>query len=468
MRYIFVCLLVIVLGCSSKQDRDLTFIGGRIVNPSSGYVTLEHNDEIIDTIPLDAQNNFRYEFFQDEESIYTFKHYPESQNLYLKPGDSTVLRVNTLEFDESLSFGGNSSEENNFLINMFLLNEHDNDLILSYYKISPQRFVEETDSIMNLRFQNFYNLRLDSDFTPFFENIAENTIKYEHYDMRERYAFLMKKYVPNKFEEFPEDYFDYRKEVNFNDQDLVSNFSYMRFLDNYLRNKSIEFCETENRDCFDLNDHQNLKRRLNIVHELFDNEYLKSNFFDRLIRRGIVFSRTEKQLDETLAIIQRFDLPALDKEELHYLTSIQNKYLVGRDLKHLKLRTPGLDTVQLHEISEDNPTVIHTWSALSYKSKKNNLKKIKELRKKYPEFNFISANLDYQNPSLWKNALKRFDFPHLTELQVISDVPNNTYGFFKNYLNRVYIINKNYVLTSNSLSLFDPKLESQILEVLNQ
>lgn len=468
MKYFFLCLLMLSIGCSSEQDKELTFIGGQVVNPNSNYVTLEHNDKVIDTIPLDNQNNFGYEFSQDKESVYTFKHYPERQSVYLKPGDSTVLRVNTLEFDESLSFGGSSSTENNFLIDMFLLNEQDNDLILSYYKISPEQFIEKTDSIRNLRLQKFEKLKKDLEFTPYFKNIAESTIEYEHYDMRERYAFLIKKYVPKKFEEFPDDFFDYRSKVNFNDTDLVSNFSYMRFLDNYLRNKSIEICETENRDCFDLNDHQNLKRRLNLVHELFENDYLKSNFFNRLIRREIVFSQTEEQLEETLSIIEKFDIASLDKEELHQLTHIQSKYLIGKSLKNMSLRTPGMDTIELHDISKSKPTVMYTWSALSFDSKKNNLNKIKELREKYPEINFISVNLDFQNPGLWRNALKGFNSPSQTEFQVIPDVPSNTYGFFRNYLNRAYIIDKNYTLANNSLSLFDPKLESYILAVLNQ
>ena len=468
MKYFFLFLLLASLGCSSDRNDDSTFIGGRIVNPNSNYIILEHNDSLIDTIPLDSNNNFSYKLSQKDESVYTFQHYPESQNIYLKPGDSAVFRVNTLEFDESLSFGGSSSVENNFLIDMFLLNEQDNDLILSYYKISPQEFIQKTDSILNLRFKNLQKLSENSKFTPYFQNIAENSIVYEHYDMRERYAFLMKKYVPSKFEEFPGEYFNYRNKVNFNDSSLISNFSYMRFLDNYLRNKSIEICETENRDCFDLNDHQNLKRRLNLVHEMFDNEYLKTNFFNRFIRREIVFSQTEKQLEETLAIISKFNLSARAEEELHQLTKIQSKYLVGKDLSNMSLRTTGMDTIQLKQISNNKPTIMHTWSALSFEGKKTNLKKINELREEYPEFNFISVNLDYQNPGLWRNAMKRINHTYLTEFQLVSDMPGNTYGFFKNYLNRVYVTDKNNILTNNSLSLFDPKLENHIVSVLNQ
>ena len=54
--------------------------------------------------------------------MYTFSHV-EFQVFYLNPGDSLMLRVNTLEFDESLSFTGMGSKGNNLLIDLFLLNE---------------------------------------------------------------------------------------------------------------------------------------------------------------------------------------------------------------------------------------------------------------------------------------------------------------------------------------------------------
>jgi len=468
MRYILFSLVIFFIGCSSEHTRDKTYVGGRIVNPNSSYIILEHNDDFIDTLTLDANHNFSYEFDQDDESVYSFVHYPESQSIYLQPGDSTVLRVNTLEFDESLTFGGSSSKENNFLIDMFLLNEKDNDLILSYYKISPQDFIHKTDSILSIRLEELEKLKAESNFTPYFQDLAEKTIRYEYFDMKERYAFLMKKYVPAKYKEFPEDYFNYREEVNFNDSSLVSNFSYMRFLDNYLRNKSIVVCETENRDCFDLNNHQNLKRRLNLVLELFENDHLKRNFFNRFIRREIVFSQTEEQLQETLNIIEKFDLKAIDEEELHQLIDIQSKYLIGRNLKDLKLKTPENKIVELKNISNGKPILLHTWSALSFESKKNNLGKIDDLIEKYPEIDFVSINLDFQNPQLWDNALKRFDYDLDSEFQIVSDAPHNTYGFFKNYLNRVYLVNKNYEIINNSLSLYDPKLESQVLSLLDR
>lgn len=462
MKYSLVLVLLMCVGCTPDSKSDYSFIGGRIVNPNINYVTLEHNNQVIDTIRLDPNHNFAYTFKQDKESIYTFTHHPESQTIYLKPGDSSVFRLNTMEFDESLTFGGDSSEENNFLINMFLLNEQDNDLILSYYKLSPDEFITKTDSLRALRLKKFEDLNAEMNFSQYFQNIARSSINYEHYDMKERYAFLIKKYIPERFDELPDTYFDYRSLVDFNDEGLLSNFSYMRFLDNYLRNKSIEVCEEDNRDCYDLNNHQNLKKRLNLVHELFEHDYLKTNFFNRLIRRQIVFSKTKSQLDETLSIIEKFEIPDLDEQELHHLTKIQSHYLIGSSLKNHKFRATSSDTVLYKDICRNRPSLVYTWSSLSLDLKRKYLKKIEELKKEYPEYNFISVNLDFQNKRLWSTGLKQLNYDYGTEFQLISDTPAHRFNFYRNYLNKVYVVDSSSTILENSLSLNDPRLETYL------
>jgi hypothetical protein len=217
-----------------------------------------------------------------------------------------------------------------------------------------------------------------------------------------------------------------------------------------------------------LNDHKNLKRRLNLVHELFENDYLKTNFFNRLIRREIVFSQTKAQLEETLSIIQKFDRPTLDEKELHQLTAIQSQYLIGSSMKDSRFKSTSLDTLSFRSLAQGQPVVLYTWSALSFDAKKSNLKKIDELREKYPKVKFLSINLDFQNGALWQNALKQLDSKYNTEFQIISDAPFSRYSFFRNYLNKVYVVDQSFMITDNSLSLNDPKLENHILSLLNR
>ena len=58
--------------------------------------------------------------------------------MYLEPGDSIMLRVNTLKFDESLTYTGKGSAKNNFLTELFLLNEAADQQIVSFYRLEPE------------------------------------------------------------------------------------------------------------------------------------------------------------------------------------------------------------------------------------------------------------------------------------------------------------------------------------------
>ena len=65
-------------------------------------------------------------------NLYIFKHGIEHQQVFLEPGDSVNVFVNTKDFDESLTYHGNGAKKNNFLIRSFLKNEKDE---LKSYKI---------------------------------------------------------------------------------------------------------------------------------------------------------------------------------------------------------------------------------------------------------------------------------------------------------------------------------------------
>lgn len=118
---LFVCSLTACKKESSKSND--TYFGGLIVNPTSDYVVLLKRDVVIDTFYLDNKNKFGGKLVDAEKGLYVFKHPPENQILYLEPGDSTLLLLNTLEFDESLTFSGSGAAKSNFLNKMYLLNQ---------------------------------------------------------------------------------------------------------------------------------------------------------------------------------------------------------------------------------------------------------------------------------------------------------------------------------------------------------
>ncbi|MBT3872702.1 MAG: hypothetical protein HOF75_08760, partial [Flavobacteriaceae bacterium] len=117
-----ICLIII--SCKNKEDGVplFTYVGGEIINPKEDYVIFYKDEQFLDSVKLDANNNFIYKAKNIKQGLYSFSH-KEYQVFYLKPSDSLMLRVNTLTFDESLSYTGVGAERNNFLMEMFLHNE---------------------------------------------------------------------------------------------------------------------------------------------------------------------------------------------------------------------------------------------------------------------------------------------------------------------------------------------------------
>ena len=109
-----------ILSCNNWNESPSlsTYVGGEIINPKGDYVYLLKDDQLLDSVTLDSNNKFLFETKNIYAGLYTFSHV-EFQVFYLNPGDSLMLRVNTLDFDESLSFTGTGSKNNNLLIELF-------------------------------------------------------------------------------------------------------------------------------------------------------------------------------------------------------------------------------------------------------------------------------------------------------------------------------------------------------------
>ena len=116
-RFLFFLLVVLIVSCGVKErDSSSVFFAGEIVNPTNDKVVLYRGDEPLDTAYLDQFNRFTIELDSVVEGLHHFQHHPEEQYVYLEKGDSIQLRLNTINFDESLVFSGTGEEINNFIV----------------------------------------------------------------------------------------------------------------------------------------------------------------------------------------------------------------------------------------------------------------------------------------------------------------------------------------------------------------
>lgn len=464
-------LLVMVLLFSCKGDKPLTddiYFGGLIINPTSKFVVLFKKDVVVDTFYLDDNNKFGGQLVDAEKGLYVFKHPPENQIMYLEPGDSTLVLINTLDFDESLTFSGNGAAKSNFLNKMYLLNQENNELILKYYKLDPAEFAHKSDSIRDYRISQLEKWNSRSHFSEEFYELAQATINYEYYHLRERYAFLIRKHSPESIDELPPGFHDYRSEISFNDEQLEDYYVYLNLLDDYIRTLSLEYCadnNIQNEDCYDLSNYDNIKRRIVLADSLIENPRIKNNFLDRLSAQGIIYSKTRDDLVAILKLLEEIEYSGNRIEDLRQMAGIQNALLPGRELGELRLLNTSRDTVKVKEIST-RPKITYHWSVNSRRHHKWQYKIIEDLRFKYPEIDFIGVNIDSNQFTEWENTIKTQNLKSKYEFKLNVLTINEV--LLKNYLNKMFFLDAKGKVIRGDVQLNSLDYESKILEFLNE
>ena len=459
--------MILFAGCKGDSERpEKIFVGGQINNPETDYVILSKENQTIDTLYLDKNNQFGKDYKNLESGIYTFKHPPENQIMYMEPGDSIIIWLNTLSFDQSLNFSGEGAEKSNFLLDMFLKNQENNDLILTYYKIAPEKFARITDSIKNERLETLNQLEQKNEFSQQFINIAEASINYEYYDLRERYQFLIEKYYKEVANEIPESFNDYREKINFNDERLQDYYLYTNLIDDYLRSRSIEDCsdlDKKNKKCYDLNSFQNIERRILLIDSITDLEPLKNEFLDRLAAQSITMAEKKSRIDSILNLLEKIDYSNL--EEARNLAKIHEAYFVGNSLKNFKAENTQGEIINYGDII-NKPTITYAWSIYSPAHHRWQHQIIKNLKNKYPELDFIGVNIDMGEREEWLRTIETFGYDKDTEYQIAKrEASKETY---KKYLNKVLFLDSNATIVRGDIQLRNPNFEEEILEFLNK
>ena len=468
MLYRFITFLgtfLLICGCNySKSNDDSIYIGGQIQNPETDYIVLSRTNEPLDTLYLNRKNQFGKRYEDLSEGIYVFRHIPESQIMYVEPGDSILIYVNTMDFDNTLNFSGKGSEKSSFLLDMFLKNQKDNNLILRYYKIPPEDFAVITDSIKEKRIEDLELLSERVDFSEEFMAIARSSIDYEYYDLRERYSLLIHKYYKKLADDFPESFFKYRNDINFNDSRLEDYYVYTNLIDDYLKNKSIQRCtqdEENHPDCFNLNSFKNMARRMELIDSISTLRTLKNEFIDRLAQQSITKAENEDRIDSILRLLKRIEYSKYN--EAVDLADMQKKYFKGASLNEIKIINSTGELLTYKDVLT-KPSVSYAWSLYAPAHHRWQHKIIDDLKQKYPAIEFIGVNLDMGEREEWLRTLETFNYDKDAEFQIANRSSSKL--SYKKYLNKVFLINPDGTIAVGDTQFGTPEFEAELQKFL--
>ncbi|EAR00375.1 TlpA family protein disulfide reductase [Maribacter sp. HTCC2170] len=426
--------LFILAGCNeSKKSSSSVFFSGEIVNPSSKHVVLFKGDVVIDSSALDENNMFSFKFDSIEDGLYHFNHDPEYQYVFLEKGDSLLIRLNTVDFDESLVYSGTGEEINNFMMEIFLANEGEKTLIDDYYSLNSKDFSRRIDSLQRMKIDLLNELKLESQLSEKQLQIAEANIIYNYAIFKERYPFRHKKVSKKKeVPKLSKGFYAYRNELTYNNKDLTYLRPYYEYMVNHFGNLSYMSCShgCDIKDKMAKNHLHFNKHKLKLIDSLVEEKELKDNLF-RNVAIDYLLKVHDSEANNKI-FIEVFH--ALSGNNRH-IDEIDGLYEGIKSIQPNK-RIPNIEVsnfdgekVSLQRIAKDNKTVFYFWSGANKKHLEDMSNRVIELRQKRPDYNFVGINVRTKSDE-WKslaqvhgfedsNQYRAEDFEELTRALII-------------------------------------------------
>ncbi|GGX30640.1 hypothetical protein [Aquimarina muelleri] len=454
-----------MFSCSTpeKSNRKYTYFGGEIVNPNTNYVILSKNSDYDDTIFLDRNNRFMHKIENQEEGLYYFKHNPENQVILLEKGDSILIRLNTLEFDESLVFTGDGAAKNNFLIDLFLQDEIEREeLRRTDFRLSTSLFKKKQDSLLNLKLITYKKLVKRNNLSNLAKKITQASLIFDYYTRHELY--FNRRYEIggiNATKRLSTSFFSYRNKINFNDEELKRSYSFHRFLNYYFINASLS--NYANKLSKYNNQSGSTLYKLDLIDSMIKHPYIKNNLLRRFTTNFLLDSKNDYESDKVLKHYQKISSNKKSKMELKNLARSISKLRPNKIIPNQDLITSKGETVKLSSLFKKPITALYFWSMESKDHYVKAHKKTAYLSTIYPNIDFIAINTDSEQEKNWLKTIKRhrynldyeyeFKYPKCSSEELVI-----------HYRNKVILVNQEGKIINPNTDLFASLFEKQLMQ----
>ncbi|SFD05600.1 TlpA family protein disulfide reductase [Algibacter pectinivorans] len=473
MKFYFTILFISVTLFSCKKNNEepalnIAYLGGEIINPNTNYIVLSKDETILDTVYLDGKNRFLYKIDNLNKGIYTFRHGGEYQLVLLEPEDSLLFRLNTLDFDESLVYSGKGDDKNNYFINEYIENEKEEKYIIKICQLNGEDFQKKADSLKDFKAERLNRFVEKNDPSDLFLKIAHANIDYKYYLSKEVYPFVH--VGENKaalLKSLPKNFYNYRKEINYNDSFLTNHHGYNKFLRYNLSNLSLKTHDDHEKNaCFDKKSLCFNLDRLKLIDSLIINPEVKDDLLYHFTIGYLAKSKNIEYNKELLKTYLSISKSEKGKERMLRFTSSVNNLKNGDKLPNIKIF--GYDDSEYRlNAKVYAPTVLCFWSFKYFDHFKESHYKIKELKVKYPEINFISINMDGKNIEKSKNLLKGNGFYSPNEyLFKNPEVASNVLAIYP--MTKTILVDKNNKIVNSNTNMFSVNFEEQLLGLINR
>tara|TARA_B100000287_G_C20650006_1_gene786517 strand:+ start:136 stop:1008 length:873 start_codon:yes stop_codon:yes gene_type:complete len=199
---------------------------GKILNNTSDSISIYKDNNMIYESVVDVDGLFNITIDTITSGLYTFYHEPEFQYIIIDENDNLKIRLNTLDFDESLVYTGKGSSKNNFLMDVFLRSENDELEINSKLDLAFDTFKNLVDSLYNKQMNSFKLFKENNILSNSSKEIINTAILYPY--ISKFHSYIIRNNIE---EEIQKDLFiNYQNEISY-DLDALAYFKpYIDFL----------------------------------------------------------------------------------------------------------------------------------------------------------------------------------------------------------------------------------------------
>lgn len=455
---IFFCVLFLFSCQKSFDDSNyIAYFGGEIINPQSNEILFMKDGKVIDTIFLDKKNRFLHKFDSLAPGLYTFQHAPEYQYIYFDKNDSLMIRLNSLDFDNSLAFCGRGDQKNNFLIDQFLKNQSDFSSLYVLLEKDYKQYNKSIDSIYNIRQSEYLKRKTEIKWSDNFDVFAKASVDFNYYHKKELYPVVHHFKTNNKvYDSLPSNYYDFRKNINFNNNEFANFSPFIKYITSMLNNISY----VRNKHNFDELSLENNIYKLNATDSIISNQHIKNMVLNNI---AFMYLLEDQNMYNNKKFIDRYLELSTDKEQQlavkNIYDAVQN-LKVGNKLPNVSLINENFSAFPLNKITNNKVTVIFFWTTNANSHLVAVHKKIKKYKDEFPNVNFVGINVNDSKEN-WLKSIQVNDLHSNTELYS-SDFQEIRKKWVITKIHRTIILNEDGSIKNAFANVFDANFANQL------
>ena len=303
-------LLILLLFFSCKSDNTTVF-SGKILNNTSDSISIYKDNNMIYESVVDVDGLFNITIDTITSGLYTFYHEPEFQYIIIDENDNLQIRLNTLDFDESLVYTGKGSSKNNFLMDVFLRSENDELEINSKLDLAFDTFKNLVDSLYNKQMNSFKLFKENNIISNSSKEIINTAILYPY--ISKFHSYIIRNNIE---EEIQKDLFiNYQNEISY-DLDALAYFKpYIDFLYLHIYNNVKIKKDYENSLDFNI-------QRLSYTDKIIKSKLVKSRVL-RFHAFGFILQRQDDVINKTF--LKAFFEISKDKKVNEEINNLYNE-----------------------------------------------------------------------------------------------------------------------------------------------